>query len=299
MMPVAGPVVQGWTLNHPALDIACLPGAAVHATMDGYGSSRFDYLPRAILEVDAELAGHVHPELVIVPDVLLHYPAAAYLFVSPRRPELAEELLLHSTPELPDLELVNLARAGSPRCAALFSRLGMNRSAASPPPRQPVPLLSDDVALLERAHPRLRLKLLGRPECPEDLARQHLSAEELEPRSLAALHPRLFAEAHARLEAGDLGLEWAVLRNPGLPMAMAHRLICEGALSQRLAIALNPALSPELVVLLAREAEVAVVRHLCTRPDLPQAAARALEARGDVVWQLPRWRLEAFRNREP
>lgn len=56
------------------------------------GTGRFDYFPRAILEVDAELAGNAHPELAIAPGVLLHYPAAAYLFVSPRRPELAEEL---------------------------------------------------------------------------------------------------------------------------------------------------------------------------------------------------------------
>ncbi|MBI3349986.1 MAG: hypothetical protein HY020_22595 [Burkholderiales bacterium] len=55
-------------------------------------SGRFDYFPRAVLEVDAELANNRHPELAVVPDLMLHYPAAAYLFVSPRRPELAELL---------------------------------------------------------------------------------------------------------------------------------------------------------------------------------------------------------------
>lgn len=55
-------------------------------------TGRIDYFPRSILEVDAELAGGRHPELAIAPDLMLHYPAAAYLFVSPTRPELAAEL---------------------------------------------------------------------------------------------------------------------------------------------------------------------------------------------------------------
>lgn len=53
---------------------------------------RFDYFPRSILEIDAELAGQRHPELVIAPGLMLHYPAAAYFFVSPKRPELAQAL---------------------------------------------------------------------------------------------------------------------------------------------------------------------------------------------------------------
>lgn len=55
-------------------------------------AGRFDYFPRAILEVDTELAAAPHAGLALAPDVMLHYPAAAYLFVSPRRPELAREL---------------------------------------------------------------------------------------------------------------------------------------------------------------------------------------------------------------
>jgi hypothetical protein len=68
-------------------------------TSSGYDSlfrmlaaGRIDYFPRSILEIDAELAGGRYPELAIAPDLMLHYPAAAYLFVSPRRPELAAEL---------------------------------------------------------------------------------------------------------------------------------------------------------------------------------------------------------------
>jgi hypothetical protein len=55
-------------------------------------SGRFDYFPRAVLEVDAELVGNRHPSLAVVPNLMLYYPAAAYLFVSPRRPQLAELL---------------------------------------------------------------------------------------------------------------------------------------------------------------------------------------------------------------
>lgn len=53
---------------------------------------RFDYFPRAVFEVDAELADKRHAGLAVAPNLMLHYPAAAYLFVSPRRPELAELL---------------------------------------------------------------------------------------------------------------------------------------------------------------------------------------------------------------
>ncbi|MFG6460951.1 substrate-binding periplasmic protein [Roseateles sp. DXS20W] len=55
-------------------------------------SGRFDYMPRAIMEVDAELADNRHPQLAVVPDLMLYYPTASYLFVSPRRPDLARLL---------------------------------------------------------------------------------------------------------------------------------------------------------------------------------------------------------------
>lgn len=55
-------------------------------------SGRIDYFPRSILEIDAEMAGGGHPKLAIAPKLMLHYPAAAYFFVGPHRPELAAEL---------------------------------------------------------------------------------------------------------------------------------------------------------------------------------------------------------------
>lgn len=53
---------------------------------------RFDYLPRSILEVDAELADGRHHELSVVPDLMLRYLTAAYLFVGPGQQALAEDL---------------------------------------------------------------------------------------------------------------------------------------------------------------------------------------------------------------
>jgi hypothetical protein len=55
-------------------------------------AGRIDYFPRSIAEIDTELANDRYPELAIAPHLMLHYPAAAYLFVSPTRPELATEL---------------------------------------------------------------------------------------------------------------------------------------------------------------------------------------------------------------
>ena len=55
-------------------------------------AGRIDYFPRSVLEIDAEMAGGRYPGLAIAPDLMLRYPAAAYLFVSPNRPELATML---------------------------------------------------------------------------------------------------------------------------------------------------------------------------------------------------------------
>lgn len=53
---------------------------------------RFDYLPRSILEVDAEISSGQHRELALVPDLMLWYQTAAYLFISPTQPSLADDL---------------------------------------------------------------------------------------------------------------------------------------------------------------------------------------------------------------
>ncbi|WP_431259669.1 substrate-binding periplasmic protein [Roseateles chitinivorans] len=55
-------------------------------------SGRFDYFPRSIFEIDSELASFAGQQLVIDPYLLLHYPAALYMFVRPGRPRLAADL---------------------------------------------------------------------------------------------------------------------------------------------------------------------------------------------------------------
>lgn len=53
---------------------------------------RIDYFPRSVIEIDDEAATPLAHDLAIEPHVLLHYPAASYLFVRPNRPQLAADL---------------------------------------------------------------------------------------------------------------------------------------------------------------------------------------------------------------
>lgn len=53
---------------------------------------RIDYFPRSVIEIDDEAATPLAHGLAIEPHVLLHYPAASYLFVRPNRPRLAADL---------------------------------------------------------------------------------------------------------------------------------------------------------------------------------------------------------------
>jgi hypothetical protein len=55
-------------------------------------TGRFDYFPRSIFEIDSELTSFADQNLVIDPYLLLHYPAALYMFVRPGRPRLAADL---------------------------------------------------------------------------------------------------------------------------------------------------------------------------------------------------------------
>lgn len=55
-------------------------------------SGRFDYLPRSIFEYDKELKLHQEIDMIVDDNIVLIYPAANYFFVTPRRPELAEDL---------------------------------------------------------------------------------------------------------------------------------------------------------------------------------------------------------------
>lgn len=55
-------------------------------------AGRFDYFPRSIMEIWVDIANHPTMPLVADSHVVIHYPAAAYFFVSPRRPRLAKDL---------------------------------------------------------------------------------------------------------------------------------------------------------------------------------------------------------------
>jgi hypothetical protein len=55
---------------------------------------RIDYFPRSVLEIDAELQAYGDGRLAVASGLMLHYPAALYLYVRPSRPQLAEDLAL-------------------------------------------------------------------------------------------------------------------------------------------------------------------------------------------------------------
>lgn len=72
-----------------------LPVQAVsryEALFDMLRLGRIDYFPRAVFELDDEMASPLGRGLAIEPHLLLRYPAASYLFVRPDRPRLAAEL---------------------------------------------------------------------------------------------------------------------------------------------------------------------------------------------------------------
>ncbi|WP_024302527.1 ABC transporter substrate-binding protein [Pseudogulbenkiania sp. MAI-1] len=55
-------------------------------------AKRCDFFPRSIMEVWNDLDNHLGSPLAVDHDIVIHYPAAAYFFVSPRRPQLAKDL---------------------------------------------------------------------------------------------------------------------------------------------------------------------------------------------------------------
>lgn len=75
-----------------ANDLPVVTSANFDALFRMLERGRFDYFPRSVLEVDGDLAQADRGDLAIVPDLLLHYPAATYFFVTPRRPDLARAL---------------------------------------------------------------------------------------------------------------------------------------------------------------------------------------------------------------
>jgi hypothetical protein len=92
------PLLAGQGHDWPDTEILRANGLSV-VTSSGYdalfrmlSAGRFDYFPRSILEIDAELAGDKHPTLAIAPNLMIHYPAAAYWFVNPKQSGFATDL---------------------------------------------------------------------------------------------------------------------------------------------------------------------------------------------------------------
>jgi hypothetical protein len=52
---------------------------------------RFDYFPRSSIEIWQELETHKNMDLIADPHIVLHYPTAAYFFITKRRPDLAND----------------------------------------------------------------------------------------------------------------------------------------------------------------------------------------------------------------
>lgn len=67
-------------------------GSRYDVLFDMLRRGRIDYFPRAVFEIDEEVAGILGQDLVIEPHVLIRYPAASYIFVRPDRPQLAADL---------------------------------------------------------------------------------------------------------------------------------------------------------------------------------------------------------------
>lgn len=90
--------VAGQGLDWPDLEILRANGLAVRGTsryealFDMLRLGRIDYFPRAVFEIDDELASPMAHDVAIEPHVLLRYPAASYFFVRSDRPGLAAEL---------------------------------------------------------------------------------------------------------------------------------------------------------------------------------------------------------------
>lgn len=86
--------------GHDWPDTAILQGNGLPVqTSDSYDTlftmlvgGRFDYFPRSIMEIWNDIANRPGQPLVVDRHVVLHYPAAFYFFVSPRRPQLARDL---------------------------------------------------------------------------------------------------------------------------------------------------------------------------------------------------------------
>ncbi|MBC3874791.1 type 2 periplasmic-binding domain-containing protein [Undibacterium flavidum] len=57
-------------------------------------AGRFDYFPRSVFEIWGDVKHHSEHKFIVEESFILHYQTACYFFVTPRRPQLAEDLRL-------------------------------------------------------------------------------------------------------------------------------------------------------------------------------------------------------------
>ena len=77
-------------LRANGLDVVTALGA--RQLLDMLHKRRIDYFPRSVLEVQGELDSNSELQLTVAPGFVLRYPAASYVFLSPRLKELATPL---------------------------------------------------------------------------------------------------------------------------------------------------------------------------------------------------------------
>ncbi len=91
-------LTAGQSNDWPDVEILRANGLQVEA-VSGYANlfgmlsqGRFDYMPRAVEEIWAEAQAHRADGIIVDQHLVIHYPAAAYFFVNPSKPELAETI---------------------------------------------------------------------------------------------------------------------------------------------------------------------------------------------------------------
>ncbi|WP_249383903.1 transporter substrate-binding domain-containing protein [Chitinivorax sp. B] len=92
------PLIAGQMHDWPDTGIMRSNGLTVSTTsnyeslFEQLAAKRIDYFPRSVIEVIPELDSHRKMGLAIEPMHVLRYRTAFYFFVSPKRPELAEDI---------------------------------------------------------------------------------------------------------------------------------------------------------------------------------------------------------------
>jgi len=75
-------------------NIAVEKGGSYQGLFEMLENNRFDYFPRAIIEIDGELQKNLNRDITIEPNIMLHYPTAYYFYVSKANTQLAHDIKL-------------------------------------------------------------------------------------------------------------------------------------------------------------------------------------------------------------